>query len=170
MSGLYNHIENLQNTDTLTFLQRAPKVVLEPLSISLMCNSYKKNLKIKDTQALEMATFTKGYAFAFQLIGYICFQKKCTLKDALDTFDELIEDYAYNKIWRECSDKDKKILSYVDDKPIKLEVIGKKMKMPNTSLSKYRSRLIKSGVITSPSYGMIELALPRFKEYINRIK
>lgn len=168
MSGLYNHIDNLQNLDTLTFLQRAPKVVLEPLNITSMCNSYKKTLKISESQALELAKFTKGYAFAFQLIGYTYFKYKNMSKDAIDKFDEIIEEYTYNKIWSECSEKEKKLLSYMDDKPIKNEIISKKIKMPNTSFSKYRTRLIKSGIIFSPSYGMIELALPRFKEFIKR--
>lgn len=170
MSGLYNQITNLQNTDSLTFLQRAPKISLEPLNISSMKNSYKKNLNINDEKAIEMAKFTKGYAFAFQLLGYICWKNNCSLKNAIDEFDELIEDYSYNKIWSGCSETDKKFLSILSNEPTKLEVLKKKLKMSNGSISTYRLRMIKAGIIYSPTHGLVDFALPRFKEYIDRVK
>ena len=41
MAGLYDNISNLQNEKSLTFLYRAPKIFLEPLSIPAMTTSYR---------------------------------------------------------------------------------------------------------------------------------
>ena len=39
---------------------------------------YRKNLQLTDKEAGEMALFTKGYSYAFQVLGYLCF---CTGKN-----------------------------------------------------------------------------------------
>ena len=166
MSGLYENIENLQNEKTLTFLYRSPKIELKPLNLSLIKKSYEDNLKVNKLEAKEMAIFTKGYAFAFQLLGYLCYKKHKKLKEVIDDFDVYIEEYVYEKIWSECSEKDKKILSTLGEEPIKIEKIRKATKMKTNEISVYRKRLMKKGLVTSSNYGELELSLPRFKQFI----
>lgn len=45
MSGLYEKIYELQNEESLTFLYRAPKIELKPLSIPLITRKYKEMLQ-----------------------------------------------------------------------------------------------------------------------------
>lgn len=169
MSGLYNNIEKLQNDESLTFLQRAPKIILEPLNISLMKESYIENLSISEDEALLLAKETKGYAFAYQLFGYLYWKHNGDKTKVLKAFDADIEDYSYNKIWEECSRREKDFLLSMDSEPTKLAKIANG-KIKDNSLSTYRRRLIKAGIIVSPSYGEVEFALPRFKEYLEKVR
>ena len=68
MAGLFDNINNLQNEKSLTFLYRAPKIFLEPLSIPAITTSYRSVFNISPSEAVEMAKLTKGYPFAFQIL------------------------------------------------------------------------------------------------------
>ncbi len=59
MTGLYENIYNLQNEKSLTFLYRAPKVVLEPLNYTAMIAKYKQVFSCEQEKAEEMATSHK---------------------------------------------------------------------------------------------------------------
>lgn len=61
---------SLQNEETLTFLYRAPKIHLTPLSIGTVADNYSRTMQRPKETALEMARLTKGYPFAFQVLGY----------------------------------------------------------------------------------------------------
>ena len=70
-TGLYENIEELQNEKSLTFLYRAPKIQLKPLNNVAIINKYKTIFNISAEQASQMAGLTKGYPFAFQVLGYL---------------------------------------------------------------------------------------------------
>ena len=74
MTGLYENIYELQNEKTLTFLYRAPKIELRPLNIGMIAEKYKSIFELTDEEATEMAKETRGYPFAFQVLGYLCFK------------------------------------------------------------------------------------------------
>lgn len=57
-----------------------------------------------------MAKITKGYSFAFQALGYVCFDRKSHYKDVLHIFDQYLNEFVYAKIWSELSAKDKETL------------------------------------------------------------
>ena len=70
-TGLYENIEELQNEKSVTFLYRAPKMQLKPLNNVAIINKYKTIFNISAEQASQMAGLTKGYPFAFQVLGYL---------------------------------------------------------------------------------------------------
>ena len=74
MTGLYENISNLENEKSLTFLYRAPKIQLNSLSIKKITTSYQNVFGIDYNDAFNLAKMTKGYAFAYQLLGYILFK------------------------------------------------------------------------------------------------
>ena len=169
MTGLYQNIYNLQNNNALTFLYRAPKINLEPLNISAVAQSYKKIFDINYKKALKLALFTKGYSYAYQVLGYLLASNKQTNIDnnILDSFDQFMQEYVYDKIWSELSEKDKDFLFCFDDEDvIKIESVIEKTKKDKKYVSVYRDRLIKKGIIHSVEHGKISLKLPRFNEYI----
>ena len=110
MTGLYENIYDLQNEKSLTFLYRAPKIELKPLSIPLIMQKYKEIFSLEDSQALDMAKVTEGYPFAYQVLGYLCFKNRAPYKDVIFEFDSCLEEYVYEKIWSEISHTDKAIL------------------------------------------------------------
>ena len=46
-----------------------------------------------------MAKLTKGYPFAFQILGYLKWETNDALEKLLPKFDEELIIYAYEKIW-----------------------------------------------------------------------
>ena len=169
MTGLYENIYELQNEKTLTFLYRAPKIEMKPLSIPLVTKKYQDIFDLSDDEALSMAKATMGYPFAFQVLGYLCWTKKESWQVLLPLYDTYLEEYVYEKIWSELSGKDQAVLTAISDaSPGKVETIRKLVGMPSNSFTTYRSRLIRKGLIVSPSYGMLRFSLPRFREFVRR--
>ena len=152
MTGLYENIYELQNEKTLTFLFRAPKVELKPLSIPLIVQKYKEVFRIAEDEALHRR---EG-------------GNKST-EELLPQFDTYLEDYVYEKIWSELSRKDKEVVVAMCSAPAtKVETIRSRLKMPSNSFSTYRKRLTKKGIVQSPEYGWLSFTLPRFKEFVRR--
>ena len=73
MTGLYQNISSLENEKSLTFLYRAPKIYIDALNVRAVANTYKNIFDIGEDESVLLAKFTKGYAYAFQLLGNILF-------------------------------------------------------------------------------------------------
>ena len=169
MTGLYENIYELQNEKTLTFLYRAPKIEMKPLSIPLITKKYQDIFDLSTDEALSMARATMGYPFAFQVLGYLCWTKNKKWQELLPLYDTYLEDYVYEKIWSELSRKDQAVLTAVSSSSSeKVENIRELVGMPSNSFTTYRSRLIRKGLIASPSYGALRFTLPRFREFVRR--
>jgi ribosomal protein L20A (L18A) len=171
MTGLYQNIYELQNDKDLTFLYRAPKISLEPLNLAAITNSYQELLNITKEEALLLAKETKGYAYAYQVLGYLVFEKhNPKLDDKLYAkYDQYLEEYVYEKMYSELSSNDKKILkAFTSDDINSVDNLLLKSKMKKNVFSVYRDRLIKRGIIESPEYGKLLLKLPRFYEFLER--
>lgn len=169
MTGLYENIYELQNEKTLTFLYRAPKIELQPLNIGLIAESYKTIFRLSSEDALRMAKATKGYSFAYQALGYICFRNQCAWEQALPEYDAVLEEYVYEKIWSELSAKDKEAASALAASGDgKVSSVREMMDVPSNVFTVYRTRLLKKGIVSSPTYGYLEFTLPRFREFIQR--
>ena len=168
-TGLFENISALENENNMTFLIRAPKTYLTPLSLTAITGSYESTLGLDHDEAIKCAKLTKGYAFAFQLLGYLMFDqgKKQIDKKILSTFDQYLDEYAYSKIWSTLSNIERKIVELFDsDNSINVSTLLEKGEMTKEYFSRYRDRLIKKGVLASLERGKISFALPRFKEFI----
>lgn len=109
MTGLFENIDALQNEKNLTFLYRAPKVKLQPLDKGAVKQKYQEIFGFSSDDALAMADMTKGYPFAFQVLGYLTWQKDGDYKSVVGMYRQYLSEYVYDKIWSELSNKDKKI-------------------------------------------------------------
>ena len=169
MTGLYQNIYDLQNNPSITFLYRSPRVSLEPLNIRSISTYYKEVFDIGDQEAKSLANLTKGYAYAYQVLGYLLWENKTTtINDKLmSKYDQYLQEYVYDKIWTELSDKDKLFLSSLSgEQETSIEEIKNKTGMDKKTASVYRDRLIKRGIIDPTTYGKVSLKLPRFYEFI----
>ena len=100
MTGLYENISKLQDDKTLTFLYRAPKIYLESLNISSIAFSYKNIFNLSDEQALKMANLTNGYAYAYQVLGYLVYENNGIIDDmVINNFDQYLQEFVYDKLW-----------------------------------------------------------------------
>ena len=169
MTGLFDNINDLRNEKNLTFLYRAPEIRMKALNIKTIADNYQKNFQITDKQASEMAKLTRGYSFAFQVLGYFTYRHEGNYNDAISEFRQYLEDYVYEKIWSELSNMDRKFMFAVAcSESGKAKEIKDKLGWENNQYTPYRNRLIKKMLINGDEYGYIKITLPLFEEYIMR--
>ena len=167
-TGLYENIQELCNVKNLTFFRRATTVKTEPLNMIRMTEMYRSKLNIDVSQARELAKITKGYAYAFQELGVLCFKKKEneTLEDILSKLKSELFAYSYEKIWEEMTEMDRFLAGLLTEKEeYKRDEVLKLMGEKAGSYSMYRDRLIKRGILNNRQ-GYVSLALPYFADYI----
>lgn len=170
MTGLYQNIYELQNDKTMTFLYRSPRISLEPLSIHSIAESYSSIFKIDMKKAIEVASLTNGYAYAYQVLGHLLWEKgNVDISDAnlISSYDRYLKEFVYDKIWSECSSNDRFVLRAFDSNhSASVESLMGKTGMGKNVFSVYRDRLIKRGILYSQEYGKLKFLLPRFYEFI----
>ena len=166
-TGLYENINEVSNVKNLTFFLRATTIKAGPLDFTGMVESYKKNLNIDSSEAQRLAKLTKGYAYAFQIMGVLYFRKneKKSIDDIIPEFKSELFAYSYEKISEELSEGDRFLISLMIDKDEykraeMLQLMGDKSK----NYSVYRDRLLKKGLLAERQ-GYISFSLPFFKDF-----
>ena len=168
MTGLYENISKLENEKSLTFLYRTKKIYLNSLSLRSITTSYQEIFNISKDEALKLAKLTNGYAFAYQLLGFILYKsgKKTVDQAVLDEFDELLENRVYAKIWESVTKKEKDILVLVSIGKNTNQEIIKNLNIASNSLSVYKKRLELMGLIDVKERGVLKMTLPRFADFV----
>lgn len=169
-TGIFENIEELQNVKDLTFLYRAPRIVLGPLDPTDITQMYQKVLDIPVLQAAAMAKLTKGYCFAFQALGYSYWEQKpvSDLSDILPQYDNLLSRASYSKLWKKMSDGDRKVCRAIASKEgDRVREIRSGIHMDSGLFNVYRRRLKEKGLIDTNTYGRLSFTLPRFAEFVN---
>ncbi len=147
------------------------KMDLQPLNIGMIATKYQEIFQLDEDTALRMAKGTNGYPFAFQVLGYLCWKKKAMWTDVLPEYSQDLEEYVYEKLWSELSSNDWKVLiamTEADDQ--KVGSIRAKAGTSSNRFGVYRDRLIKKGIVVAVEYGHFDFALPRFREFVCRMR
>lgn len=167
MTGLFENISELQNEKTLTFLYRAPKIEMKPLNIGTVSANYKNTFHLPDEQALEMAKLTKGYSFAFQVLGYFVWEHNGNLDDAMTEVRQYLDEYVYEKIWSELSRGDRRIAYGIANTSTgKISEIRTFLQMETNQFNPYRKRLIRKGLLNGDERGYVRFTLPMFEKFV----
>ena len=168
MTGLHKNIDNLKNTENLTFLYRAPRIELTPLNLNSIAENYRNILGVSHETSIAMSKLTRGYSFAFQVLGYFTWKDKDhDYNNALSFVRNYLEESVYIKIWSELSLEDKRFLKgVVDSGSGKAGDIKKLLNFDNGKYSVYRDRLIRSGILNGDEHGKVRITLPLFEEFV----
>ena len=182
MTGLPENISELQNNSVLTFLLRSNRIELSPLSHEAIIKAFAEkfndgNRKATPSILHRLTLLTRGYAYAFQLLGYLVW-KNGTEGDVIDDqlIDRLLPEYqlalsrnAYTKIYQDLSYQDREFVramaNSADDK-VKMKYIGEQMEKPSNYIANYRQRLLDSQLIRVAGYGYVSFTLPLFKDFV----
>lgn len=166
-TGLYENIDELQNEKSLTFLYRAPKIQLKPLNKQAIVNKYKSIFEIEVDQATQMADLTKGYPFAFQVLGYLTWNHHGDYNAVRGEYEQYLSEFVYDKIWSELSQKDRMVARGIADvEGGKIKDIREHLHMETNEFNPYRKRLIKKGILSDETRGYVYFTLPLFEEYV----
>lgn len=167
MTGLQENIDALQNNDILTFLHRAPKIHLSALDIGSIADSYREVFHLSAEQSRSMAKITKGYPYAFQVLGYYTYEKEGDFEAAVPECKQYLNEYVYDKIWSELSRIDRQVLYHLTQcEDGRISELRDRMDMKPNELSPYRSRLIKKGLVSGAERGYLHFVLPFFEDYV----
>ena len=97
---------------------------------------------MEEDDSIAMAKETKGYPFAFQVLGYLCWETKKHWNNVLAEYQQKLEDYVYEKIWSELSIHDKEVLTaMLTSEDNKVATIRNITNMSSNQLIVYRKRL-----------------------------
>ena len=169
MTGLFRELDRLKNAPGMTFLERAPRTMLLPLNSNAIAENYAANLSLKKDAALRFAAMSKGYSFAFQVLGYFLWENAKDHNRAITDAQEYLFEFAYQKIWSETSAKDKQVLHAIANVPSgEVLQIRKQLNYTSNQFNPYRDRLLKSGIVYSPGTGILLFALPFFDVFIKQ--
>ena len=184
MAGLPNNVSEIQNDDVLTFLLRANRITLNPLDAESIKASYARifrdaGYEIAIPTLLCMTKQTMGFAYAFQLLGYLVWQaaesqstKQVTLKTVKEIQDQYISALfrnVYHKVYHEMSMREREFVQAMvktGQSQVKAQQIGQLMGKQPGYISVYRRKLIDDQIITPAGYGYIRFMLPYFDQYV----
>ena len=167
MTGLYENIYNLQNEKSLTFLYRAPKIKMNLLNTMRISENYQATLNVAPETALKMAKITKGYSYAFQVLGFLVWKKQGYHDSIMPEYLQYLEEYVYEKLWSELSMKDKELLfALARSETGKVQDIQNILGIQHNQFTPYQKRLLQKGIIESKTHGYIDFALPMFRAYV----
>ena len=115
-----------------------------------------------------MSRLTKGYAFAFQVLGYLTFRSENQrYEEVLAEYRQYLEDFVYEKLWSELSVKDREITRGIAESESGSSAeIRALTNISSNSLSQYRRRLIKKGLVSGDEHGKLQFTLPLFDEFV----
>lgn len=184
MAGLPENVSEIQNDDVLTFLLRANRITLNPLGVESIKGSYahifrKAGYQIDSTTLLYMTKQTKGFAYAFQLLGYLVWQgahKQSTNRISKETVDRILDHYTsdlfrnvYYKVYHEMSMKEREFVQAMvksGQQKVKAQDISQIMAKAPNYISVYRRKLIDDQIIMPAGYGYVQFMLPFFDQFV----
>jgi uncharacterized membrane protein len=166
-TGLSKNIEDFVNVPHLSFFVRNESITMRPLDLHSMAYKYRTLLGASREEAVELARFTKGYAYAYQVLGEICFdQERYRIDDDIEyAFDEAMGPQ-YDLIWGTLTEAEKELVRVMlasDSEAV--ADIKARMASPS-SFASLRDRLMKKHILYSADRGHLSVPLPRFKEYV----
>lgn len=181
MAGLPGAVSATLNDKVLTFLNRARKIPVGPISIGEIDAFYTQafqEMGIEVTPELrrKAAQVTEGSPYMMQLVGHYCTLyarpgKKIdseVLSQALQTAKEDFMNDVCNTTMASLSEKDAEFLHVMSqfDDPVKISDVATRWEVSYDYAQKYRKRLIDAGVIQAAGRGEIRFAVPYLRDFL----
>lgn len=167
-TGLTKNIEDFTDEPNLTFFKRSDPIETGPLNKYEIAMMYRKLLKVDEEEAVRLAKFTCGYAYAYQVLGSIYFEqgKKVPLEDMLPEFDKVMFGDSYDLIWKSLTSAEQELVKNIVTSPSgKASEIKAQMSHPQ-AYDSLRQRIRNKHLINTDERGYVRIDLPRFKEYV----
>ena len=182
MAGLPAAISSVLNDDVLTFLNRARRIQIGPISISAIADYYREAFDHSGVGAgekivLKAADATKGFPYLMQLIGYYMvkfaggkYKEEKLLDRATESAQKDLEENVYAPLLRPLSDKDRDFLNAMseDEGSSKVADICARLGKGNSEIQPYRKRLMDAEIITSDRRGEVSFTIPYLNEYLRK--
>ena len=168
VTGLSENIEDFSNEKNLSFFKRADAHEIKALNKYDITYMYEKLLSVSEKEAKELEEISGGYAYAYQVLGSLYFNKKPedTIKNILPDFDRILFRDSYDLIWKSLTNTEKDIIRILcKSKNGSAAEIKQQMNNPST-YPVYRNRLINKHLVNGDERGVLKITLPHFNKYV----
>jgi hypothetical protein len=179
MAGLPSSVSDVLNDKVLTFLRRAYRIHLGNVAVAAVEVAYEAAFAeggrsfIGDALS-DAANGSFGYPYLIQLIGYYLWKnagekiRGVDVERAIKLSKADLFQNVHELLYRELSDKDKEFATAMveDETKSAFGAIANRMGVTSGYASKYRERLLKSGIIHSSGYGKLAFSPPYMREYL----
>ena len=136
-------------------------------AVKIIINKYKNIFGTDRDTAEKMAELTKGYPFAFQVLGYLTWNHSGHYEVVIDEYEQYLSEFVYDKIWSELSQKDRIVARGIaETESGKIKEIREHLGMETNEFNPYRKRLIKKGIVSGETRGYVFFTLPLFERYV----
>ncbi len=169
VTGLSENIEDFSSEANLTFFKRADSIETKELNRYDIVGMYQKLLEIDAPEAKRIEETTKGYAYAYQVLGSLYYSKRGgeTLEDLIPEFERIMFRDSYDMIWKSLSEGEKEVIRCISrTKDGKTDEIKALMANP-ASYPVYRNRLINKHLVSGERRGYLKFRLPHFEDFVN---
>ena len=183
MAGLPGKTLQMFQDKSISFVRRAFQHRLDSIPLTDVKMAIQKTVEASgrtiDDDALNVATtFTNGFPFLIQLIGYHMWRqspeaKRISLSDVkngMESADEHMERMILDTTIRELSDKDIAFLLAMTGDPdiSRISDIIKRLNVSASIAGQYRLRLIRQGIIEEYGRGKVRFVMPLLREYLKK--
>ncbi len=183
MAGLPGNTLQMFQDKSISFVRRAFQHHLDAISLAEVKGAMRKTIAASgrtiDSDALEAAaTFTKGFPFLIQLVGYHIWKqspetKAISLSDAIsgmESASEHMERMILDTTVKDLSEQDLAFLIAMlpDPEVSRIADIGARMNVSSAIAGQYRLRLISQGAVEEYGRGKLRFALPLLREYLEK--
>lgn len=184
-AGLPAAVQDLLNEDVTTFLRRAKRFRLGPLTrpdaedaLRIPIEAANRTIASDALEAAVSATY--GYPYLVQIIGDYAWKHapaertELTLDDVTWAIRRAVYDIGeqvHAPALHDLSPRDRDFLSAMaqDDGPSSIADVAARLGKDANYTSQYRARLLAAEVIAAPTRGVVEFTLPYMAEYLRRL-
>ncbi len=181
MAGLPSEVSMLLNNSSVSFLRRSSQYYLERVDDSDIEAAFRQTVEDSGrtigAHALAVATDAiDGFPYMMQLVGYRSWQEnkdseEIVLKDVQNGILLAKKDFENRVLKATVNELSKGDIAFLramlpDKEKSEISAIISRTKKSSGYVSRYRARLIESGVIEARGRGMVAFAIPELKNYL----
>ena len=178
MAGLPSKVSALLRDDSVSFLRRASYHQLGRVDDGAVRDALRKTVEAGgrsiESSALDCAVRAiEGFPYMMQLVGYRMWDE-ISAQDVVrgtEYAERDIERKILETTYRELSRGDLRFLyAMLEDEGVESSTrdIGARLGKKANYVSQYKRRLLAQGVLEDRGHGMVSIAIPRFRDYLNR--
>lgn len=182
MAGLPDAVESVLSAYALTFIQRAYRIMLSTLDLTMVQEAYQNvftdnGKQISDAVAALAATASEGYPYMYQLIGYHTWRSaadsdtvtKLHVTSALEPAHDLAGRNLFELEIKSLTDRELDFLNaMLEDEVVSRTVdISKRLGISQENAYYYRNRLIAHGLVRPPKRGSIAFVSEYLRSYLS---
>jgi len=182
MSGVREDIVDMLRVKGMTFLRRSTQIPVNALGFDGMMNAYlsafneKLEINLSEEQARQMTKATRGYAYAFQLLGFEVGKRvrQTVSEQVIDTSIQSMKRLLFSEVYEHLMNHlPDALYAYLIELPLNENIFDTKIAdrvlgLSPSAAGNRRKRLLDYGILTRLHNGEYTFTLPFWSEFFEQ--